>query len=435
MLISAKRERLTELDLLAAERAACPPSFRTADPDSPTIWNQTQAWAVDVRSVSDGDIVRHARSALEATDAGDGAPKAGLEKVTEVLAGGAGTEPGRMARWTVATSNPAYERAFAKLVADPTRGHLEWTTVEQAAYAAVADLSRAMSLTDANGGFMVPFTLDPSILLTNDGSNNPLRQLATIKLTTTDTWNGVTSAGAASEWVTEATQVADGSPTPAQPSIPTVLGDSFVPYSFQVGMDAPDLLDELSKILIDSAENLMAVGYTTGSGSDEPEGLVTGLVGTASEINTQGSEALAATDPFDLQNALGARFSANATWQAHVATMNGYRAFETTGGSHEFPELRERPASLLGKPFFENSNMDGTIDAAATANNYAMIYGDIAEAFFIVDRIGATLEVIPNLFGANGRPTAQRGALLWFRIGSEVVNVPAARLLDVPTAA
>jgi HK97 family phage major capsid protein len=130
----------------------------------------------------------------------------------------------------------------------------------------------------------------------------------------------------------------------------------------------------------------------------------------------------------------GARFSANATWQAHITTMNTYRGFETSSGALQFPELRDNPPYLLGKPRVENSNMDGTIDADATANNHALIYGDIAQAFFIVDRIGATLELVPNLFGANGRPAAQRGALPWFRTGSEVVNIAAARLLDVPTA-
>ena len=115
--------------------------------------------------------------------------------------------------------------------------------------------------------------------------------------------------------------------------------------------------------------------------------------------------------------------------------MNTYRGFETTGGAHEFPELRDNPPYLLGKAFHENSNMDGTIDAAATANNHALIYGDIAKAFYIVDRVGTTLELIPNIVGANQRPTGQRGALMWFRTGSEVVNVAAARLLDVPTTA
>ena len=40
-----------------------------------------------------------------------------------------------------------------------------------------------------------------------------------------------------------------------------------------------------------------------------------------------------------------------------------------------------------------------------------------------------------DLVGANQRPTGERGALLWFRTGSEVVVHQALRLLDVPTAA
>jgi hypothetical protein len=36
----------------------------------------------------------------------------------------------------------------------------------------------ALSLTPANGGYLVPFTLDPTIILTNAGSANPYRQYA-----------------------------------------------------------------------------------------------------------------------------------------------------------------------------------------------------------------------------------------------------------------
>jgi HK97 family phage major capsid protein len=105
--------------------------------------------------------------------------------------------------------------------------------------------------------------------------------------------------------------------------------------------------------------------------------VVSGLLGTASEINGQGSEVLAATDPFDLQNALGARFSANATFQSHIATMNVYRQFETTNGALQFPESRDNPSSLLGKGFYENSNMDSVLNAAATENNYADVYEEV----------------------------------------------------------
>jgi HK97 family phage major capsid protein len=75
----------------------------------------------------------------------------------------------------------------------------------------------------------------------------------------------------------------------------------------------------------------------------------------------------------------------------------------------------------------ELSNMDGVIDAGL--ENYILLYGDFTQ-FVIVDRVGTTLEVIPNLVGTNRRPTGQRGALLWFRTGSDSVVDNAFRLLN-----
>jgi HK97 family phage major capsid protein len=78
--------------------------------------------------------------------------------------------------------------------------------------------------------------------------------------------------------------------------------------------------------------------------------------------------------------------------------------------------------------------MDGTINAAASENNYPLLYGDFGQ-FVVVDRLGGTLEIVNHLFGANRRPTGQRGALLWFRTGSNVVVPQAFRLLSIPTTA
>ena len=87
------------------------------------------------------------------------------------------------AMWAVAAGDEQYMRAFATLCADPTRGHLLWTPAEADAYRAAARVQaelRAMSLTDAQGGFMTPMVLDPAILLTSAGSINPLRRISRV---------------------------------------------------------------------------------------------------------------------------------------------------------------------------------------------------------------------------------------------------------------
>ena len=100
--------------------------------------------------------------------------------------------------WATAAGSTHYRGAFAKLLGDPTRGHLLWNPDEQQAFqdvAAVSNEMRAMSTTRANGGYMIPLaldpaiplTLDPAIMLTNAGSINPLRQLATVKQTMSNT--------------------------------------------------------------------------------------------------------------------------------------------------------------------------------------------------------------------------------------------------------
>ncbi|PBA30567.1 phage major capsid protein [Mycobacterium intracellulare] len=365
----------------------------------------------------------------------------GAELVESLMRSGPAPAQTWTQRYAVAAGSEHYERAFAKLLADPVRGHMTWTPEEAEAYRAVDAVQaeqRAMSTGDATGGYMIPLTLDPAIMLTSDGSTNPLRQISRVVQTVTDTWQGVTSAGVTAEWTAEAAEVADASPTLGSPSIPVYKGDAFVPFSFEVGGDAVNFMTELGKLLQDGADQLTATAYTVGSGTNQPAGVITQLVassGTVSLVSPATAETLAPGDVFTVQNALPPRFQPRAVWNANLTIINTLRQFETTNGALKFPELQANPPMLLGRQMHENSNMDGTINPAATENNYPLVYGDFASGMVIVDRIGSTLELVPHLFGANRRPTGQRGALLWFRTGSDVVNPNAFRLLSIPTTA
>ena len=78
--------------------------------------------------------------------------------------------------------------------------------------------------------------------------------------------------------------------------------------------------------------------------------------------------------------------------------------------------------------------MDGSINPSATEENCILLYGGFLE-FVVVDHFPSRVELIPNLFGANRRPTGQCGAFLWARVGSNVVVPQAFGLLSIPTTA
>ncbi len=271
VLLEAKQTRLADLDEIAAARSKFPiPGSTRSGPNQ----NRSDWTSEEHRGLATIDDA-HRCGTL---------PDHAAEKATRLIETGQTGERSLAARWASAAGDPAYRTAFARLLADPVRGHLLWTEAEQVAYRAVATVQsemegRAMSTTGANGGHMIPLTLDPAIMLSSDGTNNPLRQLARTVQTTTNAWQGVLSAGATAEWKAEAAEAADGSPTLTAPSIPVFSGDVFVPYTHEVGMDVEGFFEELTRITLDAADNLQATAFTTGNGSTAPQGIVTGLVG------------------------------------------------------------------------------------------------------------------------------------------------------------
>jgi HK97 family phage major capsid protein len=357
----------------------------------------------------------------------DRLPARSAETVEQLTRTGSGQEQSWTARVVEATGSDAYLGAFSKLVADPARGHLVWTGEEHAAFQRVEQLrseTRAMSDVDVQGGYLAPLVIDPSVLISSSGSINPLRAISRNVTTISDSWNGISSTGVTAEWLAEGSQSADASPTLGQPTIPVFKASAFVPYSYEVAMDAINLAQELGKLLTDGYQQLTNTAFTTGLGINQPNGVITALAATAtSVVNTATGGVLAPGDVYALQNALAPRFSAKAQWCANLSVLNAIRQF-VTGSIFTFPELRDNPERLLSRDVSELSNMTGTV----ASGSKVLLYGDF-EHFVIVDRFPSQVEIIQNLFGASQRPTGSRGALLWARVGSDVVVPNAFRLL------
>lgn len=322
----------------------------------------------------------------------------------------------------LATGSDDYKRGWAKAVCG--QSHL-LTNDEQ------RSLTRAMSLSDASGGYMVPFTLDPTVILTNDGSSNPYRQISRVVTTTTDTWNGVTSAGVTASWDAEGVEVSDDAPTLAQPSITPAKAAAFVPVSFEAFEDIAGLAQEVVRMFADAKDRLEEAAFATGDGSSKPTGVSYKIAATtASRVSATTDNSFGVEDIYKLIEALPPRFRGNASFVANLAIIDKIRQFGTSSNYHGYTVdlTAEGISQLIGKPLYESNTMDGVI---GTGNDDILLVGDFSN-YLIVDRVGLSVEFIPNLFStSNGRPTGQRGWYAHWRVGADVSSTAAFRQLRV----
>jgi HK97 family phage major capsid protein len=335
---------------------------------------------------------------------------------------------GALSRMCLATSSPMYLRAFSKVAGN--REHMltndEKTCLDQV---------RAMSLTATAGGYLVPFQMDPTVIVTANGSQNDIRRLARQVIATGNVWNGITASAVSWSWDAEGAQVSDDSPTFASPGIPNFKAQGFVPISIEAIEDAANVGATIGTLLAEGRDVLEAAAFVLGTGVGQPKGIVTALTGTGSVVNSGTADTLAVGDLYTVQGSLPSRYRRNSSWLANNLFYNRVRQFDTAGGSALWAQLGAgRPPDLLGRPIFEAEDMDGVI--TATAENYMTIFGDFSN-YCITDRIGMTVEFIPNLFrqtaaGAGfGQPTGQRAWYAYYRTGADVLNAAAFRMLNV----
>jgi HK97 family phage major capsid protein len=412
--VEAAEKRAAELDALEVERAAAP---------KPRLINATQTPDRDLYDLEGAnrshgrDLIERARTAVERN------PEQAFtddqrEAVTKVLSR-SNKHTEAIAQYVLETGSPAYQAEFERFLA--SSGRAFGPLLERA----------AMSLTTANGGAMVPYILDPSVMLTNAGVNNPVRQLARVEtIAGANEWRGVTSAGVTAEWLGEGSQAADASPTFAQPAIPTFKGAAYLFGSYEVLADS-GFASQVQTLIADAKDRLEGTAFTTGNGSSAPQGFITGKVAAGSLVASAATDTFAVGDVYNTQAGLGPRFrNSRSAWMGNVSILNRIRQFDTGGGSSLWAQLAAgQPPVLLGSGIYETSDMDGTI--TALADNYVLAYGDWQQAYIIVDRVGVEVYYDNLVMGANQRPTGQAGFFAFWRTGGEVVVPEAISLLNV----
>jgi HK97 family phage major capsid protein len=387
-------------------------------------------WDIDAisRTRSLDELASRALSAAEMTTGPADNRREALTRMIEAN----GDE--RMYRLVLATTSPEYKSAFGKLARSAGRTD-DLSAGERDALNYAESVKRAMSMTTDNaGGYLVPTDIEAAVTLSSTGTDNPIYGLARRVQTTSDTYRVVTAPHAAWSWDGENTEVSDDTPTFANVDIPLYLAQGFVPFSYASQGSIAGVTGIVSDVLMGGWNDLVGAALTTGSGSSQPTGIVTALTGGSSEINAAG-EAVALADLYSLWDALPARHRRNATWMANIAIINDLRQLSDAGGFNLLVDLQAgSPPRLFGVPLVENSDMDGAINAAATANNYSVVVGNF-QHFVIAEGVGTTTRFIPDVFGTTGRPIGASGIYMSAHFGSDSVLDSAFRMLDIATTA
>jgi HK97 family phage major capsid protein len=187
---------------------------------------------------------------------------------------------------------------------------------------------------------------------------------------------------------------------------------------------------EMTALFQEAKDNLETTAFATGTGSEQPVGILTALFAgsaTAGVLPTTDGQ-FGAVDVRKVFGELPPRYRPNASFMASIDVLNEIRGFDTTGGlSNQTVDLTAPyNFNILGRPAYENSAFPDFTGTTGASN--ILVVGDFRN-YVVFDRIGSRVEFVPHIFGANQRPTGQRGLWFWWRTGADSVNDNGFRLL------
>jgi HK97 family phage major capsid protein len=330
------------------------------------------------------------------------------------------------ARGILLRSTDVYTSAFSKLIT----GREFTLTAEERTVLGVS--------TNANGKYLLPTHLDPTIILTSALSTNEVRKLARV-VTLSDgqaAWNGITSAGVTASWDGEVVEVSDDSPTFGQPTIPTVRAQAFVQGSISAFEDIANLGNDVMMMFADAKDRLEGAAHATGVGTTTPKGVFTAVHAVSgSRVVSTTAATIGVVDLNAVYLGVPARYRAASKWLLNPTYAVAVKTLGTALSASYSGDLRDGTAShLLGKPVIESD--DAPTTQTTTALDDEILLGDFSQ-FVIVDRPGGmSVEHIPHLFNTTTNlPDGRRGVYATWRNGSDVTNADAFRVLVDKTTA
>lgn len=336
-----------------------------------------------------------------------------------------------IARRILVTENDAYREAWLKMVTRPN-GVMYLTEDERRAMMAWDEYRTMSEGTTTAGGFGIPVFIDPSIIMTAQGSDNPFLRIARQVDVNTNAWKGVSSAGVTWSFDAEGVEASDDSPTLAQPAVTVHMARGLIPYTIEVGQDYPGFAAEMSRLLMEGYDELLVDKFTRGTGTGEPQGILTVLSATAGArvgVTTSGVN-FGPNDPYKVYGSLLQRFRRKASWMMSVDVNNKIRQIATANVFHATTVAlpAEWADFLFGKPTYESPYMPDTT-TSTSANSGLAIVGDFQQ-YVIARRGGMSVELVPHLTSTTTNlPNGTRAWFAYSRIGGGAATTSAFKLL------
>ena len=306
-----------------------------------------------------------------------------------------------------------------------------------------ANERKALSVgSDPDGGYLVTPDTSGRIVAKLDESS-PMRQLASVVTVGTDSYEGLIDNGEASfGWVGEtASRTETTTPQLGKWSIAVNEMYAMPSATQKVLEDAVlDLESWLAMKVADKFARGENAAFVSGNGILKPMGILSYTMssnpdssrawsqwqyvatGTSAGFGTttNGTDKL-----IDLIYSLKAGYRNNARFFMSRGTVGAVRKLKDGQGNYIWqPALTAgQPSSLMGFPLVEGEDMP-----AIAADSYSIGFGDFAEAYTIVDRVG--ISVLRD-------PYTTKGSVLFYsrkRTGGGAVNFEAAKFLKFGTS-
>jgi HK97 family phage major capsid protein len=348
-------------------------------------------------------------------------PKSFVERLL-----GADTKDANFAQRMIVTSDPAYDKAFGKLVMGRPLSNAEQSLINQ-----------AISIGGLGAETPVPVQIDPTVLLTSDGVANPMRAISRNVTITGNTWRGISSDGVTVDYAAELAEVTAQTPSFDAPDVTVEKAQAEVQFSIEADEDWGALRSELALMFQDAKDTKEANKFLFGTGTNEPEGLIYALNADGTSIvDTAAVNTLAISDLDLLVDDLPPRFDANAQWIGNRGVFSALRALAGSRLDFWVPlaqGFRNRPTGTTGYTLIDYPvNVASEMSrAVTTGSEKVLVLGDFGRGFVIVDRVGLNVELDPLVRNSNGKLIGARALYVYFRNTSKLRTPNAFRMLRI----